>query len=232
MMRSIAVGSGLISRYFAAAVFLAVITLAGGTAQAANDQEKLVANAKATFDRMRSDAGFRAGNDVLRRAAAVIIVPELTKGAVIFGGQAGEGVLLARTPGGGWSYPAFYTMGAVSVGLQIGFEQAEVIVFVMSQRALDMVMNQEVTLGGKAGLSALFVGKDTEQQLAKSDNDFIVWAKSKGAYAGITAEGTFIKPNEGANAEYYGRKLTIPQIIQGDARNPSAEPLRNDLARS
>ena len=51
-------------------------------------------------------------------------------------------------------------MGAVSVGLQIGFEQAEVVVFVMSQRALDTVMNEEVTLGGKAGLSALFVGKD------------------------------------------------------------------------
>jgi lipid-binding SYLF domain-containing protein len=230
MMGSIAVETGRIFRRLAAALLLAVVALAAAPAQAANDQEKLVAQAKVTFDRMRSDAGFRRGNDVLRRAAAVIVVPELTKGAIIFGGQAGDGVLLARTPGGGWSYPAFYTIGSASVGLQIGFEQAEVVVFVMRQRALDMVMNEEVTLGGKAGLSALFVGKDAEQQLTKPDTDFIVWAKSKGAYAGITAEGTFIKPNEGANAKYYGASLTALQIVQGTVRNPSADPLRDDLA--
>jgi lipid-binding SYLF domain-containing protein len=231
MMGSIALGPQRIARRVAAALAFAALVVAAVPAQAdALDQEKLVAHAKTSFDRMRSDTGFRRGNDVLRRAAAVIIVPELTKGAIIFGGQAGEGVLLARTPGGGWSYPAFYTIGAASVGLQIGFEQAEVVVFVMRQSALDMVMNEEVTLGGKAGLSALFVGKDTEQQLTKPDTDFIVWARSKGAYAGITAEGTFIKPNDGATADYYGRKLTAFQIIQGAARNPSAEPLRDDLA--
>jgi SH3 domain-containing YSC84-like protein 1 len=231
MIASIAADTSRISRRRAAALLVAGIALAAVPAHAAlSDQEKLVADAKATFDRMRSDAGFRRGNDILRRAAAVIIVPELTKGAIIIGGQAGEGVLLARTPGGGWSYPAFYTIGSASVGLQIGFEQAEVIVFIMHPSALEMVMNDEVTLGGKAGLSALFVGQATEDQLTKPDTDFIVWAKSKGAYAGITAEGTFIKPNDGASADYYGRKLTALQIIQGTVRNPGADPLRNDLA--
>src|SRR5471030_2506863 len=100
----------------------------------------------------------------------------------------------------------------------------------MRQSALEMVMNEEVTLGGKAGLSALFVGKDAENQLTKPDTDFIVWAKSKGAYAGITAEGTFIKPNDGASADYYGAKLTALQIIRGTVRNPSADALRDDLA--
>jgi lipid-binding SYLF domain-containing protein len=231
MMDSIAIGARRISRQLVAALALAAFVVVAGPSRAdAIDQEKLVAHAKTSFDRMRSDAGFRAGNDILRRAAAVIIVPELTKGAIIVGGQAGEGVLLARTPGGGWSYPAFYTIGSASVGLQIGFEQAEVVVFVMRQSALDMVLNEEVTFGGKAGLSALFVGKDAENQLTKPDTDFIVWAKSKGAYAGITAEGTFIKPNDGASAEYYGSKLTALQIVQGSVRNPSADSLRDDLA--
>jgi lipid-binding SYLF domain-containing protein len=221
-----------ISRRVVAALALAALVAGVVPARAdAIDQEKLVAHAKTTFDKMHSDATFRGGNDILRRAAAVIIVPEFTKGAIIVGGAAGEGVLLARQPGGGWSYPAFYTIGSASVGLQIGFQQAEIVVFVMRQSALDKVLNEEVTLGGKAGLSAVFVGQSAENQLTKPDTDFIFWVKSQGAYAGITAEGTFIKPNDGASADYYGRKVTALQVVQGAVRKPSADPLREDLAR-
>jgi lipid-binding SYLF domain-containing protein len=231
MTGSFAFGPKLISRRIVAALALAALVAGAAPARAdAIDQEKLVADAKTTFDRMRSDASFRGGNDILRRAAAVIIVPQFTKGAIIVGGAAGDGVLLARTPGGGWSYPAFYTIGSASVGLQIGFQQAEIVVFVMRQSTLDKLLNEEVTLGGKAGLSALFVGQAAEDQLTKPDTDFIFWVKSQGAYAGITAEGTFIKPNDGANAEYYGRRVTALQIVQGAVRPTGADPLREDLA--
>jgi lipid-binding SYLF domain-containing protein len=230
MMKRIAIDTGRISRRLAVALVLAAVAFAAVPAQAANDEARLVARSKGVFDRMRSDTQFRRGNDILRRAAAVIIVPELTKGAIIVGGEAGDGILLARTATGEWSYPAFYTIGSASVGLQIGFQQAEVVVFVMSQRALDQVMNSQVTFGGKAGLSAVFVGQATEDQLTKPDIDFVVWARSKGAYAGITAEGTFIKPNDDANEKYYGVKLSALQIVQGTVRAPGADRLRSDLA--
>jgi lipid-binding SYLF domain-containing protein len=232
MTGSFAFEPRFVSRRAVAALALAALVAGVVPARADEiDREKLVAHAKTTFDKMRSDATFRGGNDILRRAAAVIIVPEFTKGAIIVGGAAGDGVLLARTPGGGWSYPAFYTIGAASVGLQIGFEQAEIVVFVMRQSALDKVLNEEVTLGGKAGLSAVFIVQTAEDQLTKPDTDFIFWAKSQGAYAGITAEGTFIKPNDSASAEYYRKKVAALQIVQGAVRNRNADPLRDDLAR-
>jgi lipid-binding SYLF domain-containing protein len=229
MVKRNAVESGRISRRLAAALVVAAVAFAGAPAQAAGDGEaKLVSQATQTFERMRSDSGFRRGNDILHRAAAVIVVPQLTKGAIIFGGEAGDGILLARTAAG-WSYPAFYTIGSASVGLQIGFQQAEVVIFVMTRQALDQVMNAQVTFGGKAGLSALFVGDATEDQLTKPDTDFIIWAKSNGAYAGITAEGSFVKPNDGANQNYYGTPLSALQIVQGNVRAPGADRLRNEL---
>lgn len=101
------------------------------------DQMSLLSSSEATVDNMKRDATFGPSRDLLRRARAVLIVPQLVKGGFIFGGEGGNGLMLARTRGG-WSAPAFYTMGSASFGLQIGLESAQLVMFVMSVRALQI----------------------------------------------------------------------------------------------
>jgi lipid-binding SYLF domain-containing protein len=43
--------------------------------------------------------------------------------------------------------------------------------------------------------------------------DVIAWAKSKGAYAGLTLEGSIIKPRNEWNSAYYSRPMTPSQIL-------------------
>jgi len=160
----------------------------------------------------------------------VLIVPQLIKGGFIFGAEGGDGVLLQRL-GRGWSAPAFYTIGSASFGLQIGLEEARFVMFIMSERALRAVEQSKFTFGGAAGLTVITLGANA--QGATSTNltgDIIVWASSKGAYGGLTLQGSVLAPKNDANAQFYGRPLSAGQILNMPGRNPATLPLRRDLA--
>jgi lipid-binding SYLF domain-containing protein len=214
-------------------VLLAAFMLAvAPAARAASDEQSLVEHAKITVDDMRSDPSFGNSTDLLKKAKAVMIVPQLVKGGFFLGGEGGSGVLLAKSASGAWSYPAFYTVGAASFGLQIGVEEAQLVFFVMSDKALKAWMKNEVKLGAKAGLTVLVVGSNAEAAATTNARvDVIAWAKSKGAYAGITLEGSLIKPRQSYNTAYYGKKVTPQEIVLKDAAaNPGADALRSALA--
>ena len=210
------------------AIAVAVL-LANGPTRAA-DQMTVLNQAVVTVDKMKSDPTFGPSRQILRGARAVLIVPQLIKGGFVFGAEGGDGVLLQRL-GRGWSAPAFYTLGSASFGLQIGLEEARFVMFIMSDRALKAIEQSKFTFGGEAGLTVVTLGANA--QGATSTNltgDIIVWASSKGAYGGLTLQGSVLAPKNDANAQFYGRPLSAPQILLDEGRNPATLPLRRDLA--
>jgi len=212
----------------ALAVGLAV--LFANTPTLAADQTTVLNQAVVTVDKMKFDPTFGPSRQILRSARAVLIVPQLIKGGFIFGAEGGDGVLLQRL-GRGWSAPAFYTVGSASFGLQIGLEEARFVMFIMSERALRAVEQSKFTFGGAAGLTVITLGANA--QGATSTNltgDIIVWASSKGAYGGLTLQGSVLAPKNDANAQFYGRPLSAGQILSMPGRNPATLPLRRDLA--
>lgn len=217
-------------RFILSLLLLAIAALPG-PARAASDQQELIDRARVTLEAMRGDRSFGNSADLLKRAKAVMVVPELIKGGFIIGGEGGSAVLLARNDEG-WSYPAFYTMAGGSLGLQIGLESAEVVLFVMSDKALKAWMKNEVKLGAKAGLTVLVLGSNAEAAATTNARvDVIAWARSRGAYAGLTFEGSVIKPRASYAQAYYGKKLSPQQIVLSRAAaNPAADPLRAALA--
>ena len=216
-----------------AAVALVGLTLAaGGQAFAASDQQNLVDEARITIDHLRKDKEFGTAPQLLQRARAVLIVPNLVKAGFFLGGEGGQGVMLART-GHGWSDPAFYTLASASFGLQAGIESAEVVMLVMSDRALHALKQDQFKFGANAGLAVVTLGANAQgaSSTALDTADIIVWASASGAYAGITLEGSLVKPHESANEAYYGHAMTASELLSGKARtaNPGADALRRDL---
>src|ERR1051326_5697969 len=120
-------------------------------AHAATDQENLVERARIAVDDLKTDKEFGNAIALMKRAKGVLVVPSLIKGGFFVGGEGGTGVLLTRTAAG-WSYPAFYTLASASFGLQIGVEQAELVVLIMNDKALNAVMRNEFKIGAEAGL--------------------------------------------------------------------------------
>ncbi len=196
-------------------------------AHAQSDQQVTVDRAGFVINDLRHDKEFGNARDLLRQARAVLIVPRLYKGGFFVGGEGGTGVLLTQRRGGGWSEPAFYAIGSASFGLQIGLEQSEMIMFVMSQKALDALMRDQFKFGAQAGLAVVTLGSNVEAATtAAAGADIVVWASSSGAYAGVTLNGSIIKPQFDADHAYYGPGVTQQDILfRGTVANPHASAL-------
>ncbi len=214
---------------FAVAATLATGLLAGSAASA-SDQTAVLANARSTIVDMKNDQTFGPSRDLIRRARAVLIIPKLVKAGFIFGGEGGDGVLVAHNGKSGWSSPAFYTMGSASFGFQIGIEQAQLVLFIMSDKALRAVERSEFKIGAGAGLTVVTVGASAEGATSGNlSGDIIVWTSAKGAYGGLTLNGSVIKPREGWNNDYYGRTVTTREILAHKVRNPASAGLIGEL---
>jgi lipid-binding SYLF domain-containing protein len=165
----------------------------------------------------------------VKEAKALLIIPQNLKGAFLVGGSGGSGVLLARdAKTGDWSYPGFYTLGAVSVGLQIGAEASEVILMVMTERGMEKMLTSNAKLGADMTVAAGPVGGGATAKTA----DILSYSRSKGAFAGLSVDGSVVKTRDARNEEYYGKAVSPTDIfIRRSVSNPQADSLRKTVAK-
>lgn len=223
----------MFGRFFTLLALAGVIMAAAAPAHAETDQEKLVTNAKFTVEDMINNKEFGGlFKKYLKAAEGVLIVPSMLKGAFIIGGEGGGGVLLAKDKAGNWSYPAFYTLGGVSFGLQIGGSASQIMMLLMTDKGVKaMVEGNRIKLGADVGVAAGPVGAGAEAGVTLGSVDVIVYSLSKGAYAGISLEGSVIEPREDYNKNYYGAEVeTAPIVAERKYSNPHADGLRAVLA--
>lgn len=200
-------------------------------AEASGDEQELVDRAKITVEKMKNAPDFESFHTTLSRARAVVVVPQHVRAGFIIGAEGGGGVLLARTAQGGWSYPAFYALGAASFGLQIGAEVSEVVPLVMNDGALNKLLAHKVSLGGDVSIAVGLVGGGIEGRTTTNIGaDIYAFARSKGAFGGVAVKGGVLNPRDESNKTYYGRAVTTRDIVIGQqVINPAADPLRDVL---
>ena len=165
-------------------------------------------------------------------AKAVMIFPSVIKAGLFFGGEAGNGLLMARTADGGWSAPAFYTMGAGSFGLQIGAQDTEIILIIRNQGALAAVLKDQAKIGADAGVTAGIYGVGAEASTTTNLGvDVLAFANSKlGGYIGASVEGAIIARRQDLNEAIYGVGMTPDKIVSDpSAQMARAERLKNVL---
>lgn len=208
------------------AATLAATLAAAPAAYAASDEQALVEHSTGTLQDLRRDKEFGNARQLMHEARAIMIAPRIFKAGFFFGGEGGSAVLLVRGAHG-WSDPAFYTVASASFGLQIGAQESEMIMFIMSDRALNALMQDKFKIGANAGIAVATLGSTVEgATTAHAGADIVVWASSSGAYAGISLDGTVIAPQSEGDANYYGRPVTSSGIVlQHSVRNPAAAPL-------
>lgn len=217
------------------AAMIAVSLLAGTAAvpsfAATSDEQTVVDHAIGTLRDLRSDKEFGNARTLLHRARAVLIAPRIFKAGFFFGGESGQAVLMARGPNG-WSNPAFYTVASASFGLQIGAQESEMIMLIMTDRALRALMQNSFKIGANAGLAIVTLGSTVEAATTSHVGaDIVVWASASGIYAGISLDGTLVEPRREADRSFYGRPVTSSDIVlRHDVRSAAAAPLVRELA--
>ena len=221
----------LMSRTAAALAATLFLAAAAVPVSAASSPQALVDSARHTVEKMLRHPETRPFGGLLRKARAVLIVPSLLKAGFIVGGEGGSGVLLARGEAGRWSNPAFYQIGSGSLGLQIGFQDSEVIFLIMSQRTLVAMLDSKLKLGADASVSAGPFGIGYEG--ATSVNlgaDIFSYALSRGAFFGASFEGSIAVEDKERNRAYYGPGATARKIVLGRKfTNPATAALLRAL---
>jgi SH3 domain-containing YSC84-like protein 1 len=206
-----------------------------GTPPASVDARKaqeLVEKARLAIEGFDVGPGNESFQDLARRARGILIFPSTFRAAFIVGGQGGSGVLVVRDPQGQrWNGPAFYTLGGASVGFQVGAETSEVVALVMTERGMTQMLNPTVTLGADVSAVAGPVGGGIGGATALLSADIVTYARSKGAYAGVSLQGSVLTVRNDLNTAYYGRPVTATDILVRGIQNPQAMPLIAAVAR-
>ena len=195
----------------------------------------IVARAEATVNRFKTSTEIK--NKEFRKflpdARAIVILPTVVKAGFIGGAEGGSGVFLVRREDGTWSYPAFYTLAAGSVGLQIGVQGTEVILVVRRDNAIEAILRHQAKLGADFGVTVgVFGGGVEAATTANLGPDVLAFAESiAGVYGGISLEGAALVRRGDLNKAYYGVPATPRAIvIDGSFKNAGADGLRAILA--
>jgi lipid-binding SYLF domain-containing protein len=163
----------------------------------------------------------------------VLILPSFAQAAFVVGGAGGRGVLLARSGPGDWSYPAFYTMGSGSLGLQIGGRVQEIVLIVLTEKGLNALLDSKFKFGAEMGVTVVNGGGSiAAATTANVGADIVAYSKASGLFVGGALEGSYLEPDNDWNALYYGSGARGRAIVL-DRRytNPGANGLRQYLGR-
>lgn len=216
------------------ALALCALALGGRDARAQSEEQTLVDRAalslREVFDIGDMSADARS---LLGRARAAVICPQVIRGGFVIAGQGGDCVLVARDGSGSWSSPAFYTMGGASVGLQIGVQDAQVVMLIMNDKALDAVLDSQFRVGADANVALGTLGRGIAgSTTAAVGGDIVTIARARGLFAGISLDGAILSARSQYMRNYFGRDISPRQVVVGmEAHNPASDPLRAELMR-
>lgn len=224
-------------RSVGAALAALVLCTVGSSAARADDAleaKQLVEKAKLTFDTFVADPQMQPLRDLLKRAKGVFVAPQVIRGAFVVGASGGSGVFVAKDVASGkWSSPAFYTVGDVSFGLQAGGDASEVVLLAMSDRGVSAMLSDTLKLGADVGMAIGPVGAGAEASTAGLSADIVSYSRSKGAYAGMSLEGSIVKTRPGWNKAFYGVEATPTDILlKGTVTSPVAQDLVAEIAKA
>jgi SH3 domain-containing YSC84-like protein 1 len=209
---------------------LCAIVLALGTwafAQSSTADQQLLNHAGHVLQTMSSSNTIPAA--VVNQAKCVAVIPNLTKGGLIVGGEHGNGVVTCRTGSNNWSAPAFISVTGGSIGLQAGGMQED-IVLLMNQQGEQELTSGNVQLGANV-VAAGPTGANTGAGVNTWSAPILSYKRSKnGAFAGASIQGSKISVNESAIRQVYGHKMQAQNILSGNAQPPAqAQTFLSDL---
>src|ERR1700726_4555705 len=159
--------------------------------------------------------------DLLDKAECVIVIPSVLKAAFVFGGDYGRGAMTCRSGEhftGKWGAPTMIALEGGSFGFQLGGQATDFVILVMNPRGATAILSSKVKLGADASAAAGPKGRDAE---AATDvtlrAEMLTYSRSRGLFAGISLEGSTLRPDNNANTDVYGKKISATDIVLKNA---------------
>jgi lipid-binding SYLF domain-containing protein len=196
--------------------------------------DKRLQNAMLGFREVMHEPDKGIPHDLFDKARCVVIIPGVKKAAFIVGGKYGRGFASCRKGSTGrFGAAAAVRIEGGSYGLQIGGSSTDVFMLIMNESGMRKLLSDKFTIGGEAEAAAGPVGREAS---ARTDvmlhAEILSWSRSRGLFAGLSLEGSTLRPDESENEKLYGRRISNEQILEGSASvPPAARPLIAELNR-
>jgi lipid-binding SYLF domain-containing protein len=205
-----------IAAIFAGALMLAPLSFARNAADDVKDENNRLENAGTVIQEIL-DVPDNIPQDLLNKARCVVVLPSVLKAAFVVGGSYGRGAMVCRTGKdftGPWGAPAMYALEGGSFGLQIGAEATDFVILVMNNRGAESLLHSKVKLGGDASIAAGPKGRTTSADTdAFMRAEMLSYSRARGVFAGVSLEGSTLRPDNDANHRLYGPDATAALII-------------------
>jgi lipid-binding SYLF domain-containing protein len=160
--------------------------------------------------------------EVFDNAKCIAVVPNMFKGAFIFGGKHGRGIATCRTAAGGWSAPAFISVGGGSWGLQAGAQNIDLVMTVMNDKGMQRMLSNKFQMGADAAAVAGPVGRHASAGTDwKLDSEILTYSRSKGLFAGISLTGAVVQQDKDSTKAIYRKMIPQRAILSGSVPTPS-----------
>jgi lipid-binding SYLF domain-containing protein len=181
-------------------------------------------DAAVVLSEMTTDTAKGIPANLVTKARCVAVIPGVKKAAIGLGGQYGRGYVVCRTDSGaGWTAPGAVRVEGGSVGLQLGASETDLILLVMNERGVDRLLASRFTIGADAGVAAGPVGRQASAQTdATLTAEILAWSRSRGAYAGISLQGSTLREDAAENKELYGKEIPNREIVRSGTPVPAA----------
>ncbi len=209
--------------------------LSPASAGQAQSAQALVDRSRITLEEFVGDQEMGpAMTALLQRAQAVLIYPQVLRGAFVVGGSGGSGTLVARdAKTQTWAGPAFYSFGQASFGLQAGADAAQVILVAMTERGLTALLTTRVTLGGNVSVALGPVGAGAAAATAGISADIVSYSRNRGLFAGIAVDGAVVGVRSSLNRAYFGKTATPTDIlVRRSVKNKNAKGLLDAVKKA
>jgi lipid-binding SYLF domain-containing protein len=165
-------------------------------------------------------------HELLEKAECVIVIPSVRKLAFGVGASYGRGAMVCRKGekfNGAWGAPAMYALEGGSVGFQIGGEATDLILLVMNDRGMESILSSKVKLGADASVAAGPKGRDASADTdAKMRAEILSYSRSRGVFAGISLEGSTLRPDDEASEQVYGHAVKAKEIVRSQTMSVPA----------
>ena len=185
---------------------------------AANKEQKRLENAGTVMQEVMGVPD-DIPRELLEKAECVIVFPSVLKAAFVVGGSYGRGAMVCRTGehfNGAWGAPAMYALEGASVGFQLGGQATDLVLLVMNERGASSILSSKVKIGADASAAAGPKGRDASANTdAYMRAEILSYSRSRGLFAGVSLEGSTLRPDDDASADVYGRKVTAKEIVLG-----------------
>lgn len=154
---------------------------------------------------------------VMDKADCIVVIPSVIKGAFVVGASYGRGAMTCRSGEdfhGPWGAPTMMALEGASFGFQIGGQATDFVLLIMNGRGASSILSSKVKIGGDASAAAGPVGRN-----AQADTDvtmraeILTYSRARGLFAGISLDGSTLRPDNDANERIYGKKIDAKDIV-------------------